>query len=59
MLYCYVFGGLLCLEMCLLLFGVVPFASAQSLALRHPQVYCTLSRFPTSVLRIVVNGFYH
>ena len=36
MLYCHVFGGLVCLEMCLLLFGVVLFASAQSLALKHP-----------------------
>ena len=36
MLYCHVFGGLVCLKMCLLLFGVIPFASAQSLALRHP-----------------------
>ena len=47
----HVFGGLVCLKMCLLLFGVVPFASTQILALRHPQVYCTLLRFPTSVLR--------
>ena len=33
MLYCHMFGGLVCLEICLLLFGVVLFASAQSLAL--------------------------
>ena len=51
MLYCHMFGGLVCLEMCLLLFGVVLFASAQSLALKHLQVYCTLLRFPTNVLR--------
>ena len=51
MLYCRMFGGLVCLEMCLLLFGVVLFASAQSLALKHPQVYCTLLRFPMSILR--------
>ena len=51
MLYCHVFGGLVCLEMCLLLFGVVLFASAQSLALKHPQVYCTLLRFPMNILR--------
>ena len=51
MLYCHVFGGLVCLEMCLLLFGVVLFASAQSLALKHLQVYCTLLRFPMNVLR--------
>ena len=51
MLYCYVFGGLVCLEMCLLLFGVVLFASTQSLALKHLQVYCTLLRFPTNILR--------
>ena len=51
MLYCHLFGGLVCLEMYLLLFRVVPFASAQSLALKHPQVYCTLLRFPTNVLR--------
>ena len=49
--YCFVFGGLVCLEMCLLLFGTVLFSRAQSLALRHPQVYCTLLRFPMSVLR--------
>ena len=36
MFYCYVFGSLVCLTMCLLLFGVVLFASAQSLALKHP-----------------------
>ena len=35
MLYCHVFGGLVCLEMYLLLFGVVLFASTQSLALKH------------------------
>ena len=51
MLYCHVFGGLVCLEMCLLLFGFVLFASAQSLALKHLQVYCTWLRFLTSVLR--------
>ena len=51
MLYCCIFGGLICLEMCLFLFGVVPFASTQSPALKHPQVYCTLSRFPVNVLR--------
>ena len=51
MLYCCMFGGLVCLEMYLLLFRVVLFASTQSLALKHPQVYCTLSRFPTNVLR--------
>ena len=28
MLSCYVFGGLVCLKTCLLLFGVVPFSSA-------------------------------
>ena len=36
MLYYCVFGGLFCLVMCLLLFGVVPFASIQSLAFKHP-----------------------
>ena len=51
MLYCHVFGGLVCLKMCLLLFGIVLFASAQSLALKHLQVYCTLLRFPISILR--------
>ena len=51
MLYCCMFGGLVCLEMCLLLFGVVLFASTQSLALKHPQVNCTLLRFPMNVLR--------
>ena len=51
MLYCHGFGGLVCLEKCLLLFGVVLFASAQSLALKQLQVYCTLLRFPTIVLR--------
>ena len=51
MLYCHVFGGLVCLAMCLLLFGVVLFASAQSLVLKHPQVYCTLLRFPMNILR--------
>ena len=30
------FGGLVCLEIYLLLFGVILFASAQSLALKHP-----------------------
>ena len=38
MLYYHMFGGLVCLEMCLLLFGVVLFASTQSLALEHLQV---------------------
>ena len=33
MLYCRMFGGLVCLVMCLLLFGFVLFASTQSLAL--------------------------
>ena len=51
MFYCHFFGGLVCLKMCLLLFGVVLFSSTQSLALKHPQVYCTLSRFPANVLR--------
>ena len=50
MLYCHMFGGLVCPEMCLLLFRIVTFASTQSLALRHPQVYCTLSRFLVSIL---------
>ena len=45
------FGSLVCLKMCLLLFMVLLFTSTQSLALRHPQVHCTLSRFPMSVLR--------
>ena len=41
MLYCHVFGGLVCLEMYLLLFGVVLFASTQSstqapVGLLHP-----------------------
>ena len=53
MLYCCIFGGLVYLEMYLFLLGVVPFASAQSLALRHLQVYSTLSRFPTSILKCV------
>ena len=35
MLYCCTFGGLVCLAMCLLLLGVVLFASAQNLALEH------------------------
>ena len=48
MLYCFVFDGLVCLKMCLLLFGVVPFYSTQSLAFKYPQVYCTLSRFPAT-----------
>ena len=30
MLYCHVFGGLVCLKMCLLSFGVVLFASTQA-----------------------------
>ena len=51
MIYCRMFGGLVCLEMCLLLFGVVLFASTQSLALKYPQGYCTLLRFPMNVLR--------
>ena len=51
MLYCHVFGGLVCLEMCLLLFGLVLFASTQSLAFRNLQVCCTPSRFPASILR--------
>ena len=51
MLYCCMLGGLVCLEMCLFLFGVVLFASTQSLALKHPQVYCTLLRFLMNVLR--------
>ena len=51
MLYCHIFGSLVCLDICLLLFGVVPFASTQSQALRYPQVCCTLSKFPASVLR--------
>ena len=38
MLYCCMFGGLACLKMYLLLFGVVLFASAQSLVLKHLQV---------------------
>ena len=51
MLYFHVFGGLVCLEMCLLLFGVVLFASTQSLALKHLQVYCILLTFHTNALR--------
>ena len=51
MLYCCMFGGLVCLEISLLLFGVVLFTSAQSKALRHLQVHCTLLRFPMSILR--------
>ena len=51
MLYCHMFGGLVCLDMYLLLFGVVLFASAQSLVLKLLQVYCTLSRFPANILR--------
>ena len=51
MLYCHVFGCLVCLEICLLLFRVVLFASAQSLAPKHLQVYCTLLRFPMHVLK--------
>ena len=54
----HVFGGLVCLKMCLLLFRVVLFASAQSLALKHPQVYYTLLRFPMH-FEGVVNGFRH
>ena len=50
-LYYHMFGGLVWLEVCLLLFRVVPFASAQSLARRHLQVYGTPWRFPASVLR--------
>ena len=50
-LYCCMFGGLVYLEMCLLLFRVVVFASTQSLALKHMQVYCTLLRFPIHILR--------
>ena len=53
MLYCSMFCGLVCLEICLLLFGVILFASAQSLALKHPQGYCTLLRFPMHILRFV------
>ena len=48
---CHIFGGLVYLETCLVLFGVVLFASTQSLALKHPQVYCTLLRFPMNILR--------
>ena len=51
MLCCCMFGGLVCLKMCLLLFGVLLFPSAQSLALKHLQVYCTLLRFPMNILR--------
>ena len=51
MLYCHMFGGLVCLKIYLLLLEVVLFASTQSLALKYPQVYCTLSKFPTNVLR--------
>ena len=50
-LYCHMSGGLVCLEILLLLFGVILFISAQSLALKHPQVYCTLLKFLTNVLR--------
>ena len=50
MLYCHIFGGLVCLKICLLLFGVVPFASTQILSLKHLQVYCTLLIFPVNVL---------
>ena len=42
MLYCYMFGGLVYPTMYLLLFRVVLFSSTQSLALKHPQVYCML-----------------
>ena len=51
MLYCHMFGGLVCSEMCLLFFRVVLFASTQSLAFKHLQVYCTLLRFPANILR--------
>ena len=51
MLYYCIFSGLGYLKIYLLLFGVILFASTQSLALKHPQVYCTLSRFPMNVLR--------
>ena len=51
MLYCHVFGGLVCLAMCLLLFGIVLFASAPNLVLKHLQVCCTRLKFPTSILR--------
>ena len=50
-LYCHMFGGLVCLVICLLLFRVVPFANTQSLVLKHLQVFCTLLRFPTNILR--------
>ena len=46
MLYYHVFGGLVCLGMGLLLFRVELFASTQTLALKHPQVYCTLVEIP-------------
>ena len=51
MLYCHIFGGLVCLAICLLLFRVVLFASTQSLALKYLQVYCILLQFPMHVLR--------
>ena len=50
-IYFHMFGGLVCLMMCLILFGVAPFANTQSLALKHLQVYCTMPRFPASILR--------
>ena len=51
MLFCCVFGGLVYLEICLLLFRVVLFASTQSLALKHLQVYCAQLKFSMSILR--------
>ena len=51
MLYCHVFGGLVCLKICLPLFGVVLFASTQSIALKYLQVYCILLRLPMNILR--------
>ena len=51
MLYCRMFGGLVYLDMCLLLFGIILFSSAQNLALKYVQVYCTLLRFPMNILR--------
>ena len=51
MLYNRMLGGLVCLSMYPLLFRVVPFASTYSLALKHPQVYCTLLRLPPNVWR--------
>ena len=46
-LYCCMFGGLVCLEICLLLFGVILFASAQSLAVK---MYADVSTKPTEQL---------